>query len=266
MIIYRKVCAEDVKNLKKLWLSCFSEREDAAELFFKRNSATYNGYCACDGSQIISALYLIDCTLCGKKAHYLCGAATLPEYRRRGIMSDLIEFALTDAEARGDCFSALLPANEKLYGYYAGRGYHSRGAACTAEFDCKEQGSFIEGEPDIEKLQKVCFTDKFLFWNNSYVSFAEEYYARYGVKTVKSANAFALYEQKGEYADVFYAAFNDIKELKSLLYAQGIRRFSLTGSPMNHIFKDSEPEKHGMLRTLNNSELPDIFFIGITLD
>ncbi len=266
MIDYRKAYAEDVIQLKKLWLSCFSEREEAAELFFIRNSDTYHGYCACDGSNIISALYLIDCTLCGKKAHYLCGAATLPWYRKQGIMSELIEFALADAEARGDCFSALLPANEKLYGYYAARGYNPIGAACTAGFNCDKQDGYSEGKPDFEELQKARFTDKFLLWNNNYIAFAEEYYACYGVRSVKSENVFALYEPKGDCADVFYAAFNDLKELKVLLHAQGVRRFSLTGSPMDPLFKNVKPEKRGMLRSLGDSDLPDGFYIGITLD
>ena len=266
MIDYRKVCAQDVKKLKKLWLSCFSEREEAAESFFKRNIDTCHGYCACDDNKIIAALYLIDCALCGRKAHYLCGAATLPDYRKKGVMSELIEFALADAAERGDSYSALLPANEKLYGYYAARGYVPCGASCTAVFSCEEQGVFSSGKPDIEKLQAECFKDKFLLWNKDYIDFAAEYYACYGVEPVKSANAFALYERKGDFADVFYAAFNDLKELKSLLYAQGVRRFSLTGSPANPLFDKSKPEKRGMLRPLDDSELPGAFYIGITLD
>ena len=106
----------------------------------------------------------------------------------------------------------------------------------------------------------------YFLWNNNYIAFAEEYYACYGVRSVKSENVFALYEPKGDCADVFYAAFNDLKELKTLLHAQGVRRFSLTGSPMDPLFKNVKPEKRGMLRSLGDSELPDGFYIGITLD
>lgn len=266
MTDYRKASAEDVPDLKKLWLKCFSEREEAAELFFKRNSASYHGYCACNGTELVSALYLIDCTLCGKQAHYLCGAATLPKYRGKGVMSELIRFALADGEARGDCYSALLPATEKLYGYYAARGYEPCGVSCTAKFDCEVPGCFSVHEPDIEKLQIDCFTDKFLLWNKNYMDFASEYYACYGIDTAKSGGVFALYEQKDDYADVIYAAFNDIKELKMVLYDKGIRHFRLTGSPDQPIMKNRKTEKSGMLRALNGSAMPEDFYIGITLD
>ena len=99
MIDYRSMLPNDVETLKSLWLKCFNDKEEAAELFFKRNINYTHGYVAADGDIIVSAVYLIDCKLCGKPAHYLCGAATMPEYRNRGIMTGLIEFALNDALA-----------------------------------------------------------------------------------------------------------------------------------------------------------------------
>ena len=112
MIDYKSMLPNDVETLKRLWLKCFYDKEEATELFFKRNKNYTHGYVAADGDIIVSAVYLIDCNLCGKSAHYLCGAATLPEYRNRGIMTELIKFALADAQKRGDCYSVLLPANE----------------------------------------------------------------------------------------------------------------------------------------------------------
>ena len=80
---------DDFTELKNLWLRVFDENEEALELFFNRNKMSFVPYCSTCNGKIISALYLLPCTLNGENAHYLCGAATAPEYRRRGIASAL---------------------------------------------------------------------------------------------------------------------------------------------------------------------------------
>ena len=266
MIDYRLMLPSDVETLKSLWLKCFNDKEEAAELFFKRNINYTHGYVAADGDIIVSAVYLIDCKLCGKPAHYLCGAATMPEYRNRGIMTGLIEFALNDAEIRGDCYSVLLPADEGLYDFYAKLGYLEGCSACRREFQCYSDTAItLSEEPDYQILQK-CSADNFLIWNNSYIKFAEEYYACYGIKALKSKNAFALLEQDGESAEVFYAIYNSMSELNKILVSEGIKRFWLIGSAYNPVFTDTEPKRCGMIKPLNSSKVLNDVFIGIGLD
>ena len=266
MIDYKSMLPNDVETLKRLWLKCFYDKEEAAELFFIRNKNYTHGYVAADGDIIVSAVYLIDCNLCGKSAHYLCGAATLPEYRNRGIMTELIKFALADAKKRGDCYSVLLPANEGLYGFYAKLGYSEGCTSCKSEFKCESEALIAEGtEPDYQKLQ-MCNADKFLLWNNNFIEFAREYYACYNVKAVKSKNAFALFERKGDTAEVFYAIYNSLSELKYLLSSKGIKQFWLTGSASNPLFENAEPTVSGMIMPLGGSKALNNVYIGITLD
>ena len=266
MIDYKSMLPNDVETLKRLWLKCFYDKEEAAELFFIRNKNYTHGYVAADGDIIVSAVYLIDCNLCGKSAHYLCGAATLPEYRNRGIMTELIKFALADAKKRGDCYSVLLPANEGLYGFYAKLGYSEGCTSCRSFFECEPAAESVDNaEPDYFELQK-CSADKFLLWNKNYIEFARDYYACYGVKNVTGKNAFALFEQKGDTAEVFYAIYNSISELNLLLSSKGIKRFWLTGSASNPLFKKAEPIIRGMIKPLCGSNAPHDVFIGITLD
>ena len=263
-MIYRQMNARDLPALTELWLTCFDESREAVELFFKRNLSDTHGYLAEHENQIVAALYLIDCTLCGKKAHYLCGAATLPAYRGKGIMSALVEFALDDAKKRGDSFSALLPADDGLYNFYARLGYVPIGSAACVSLNA-EKGEVTKGEPDFERLQTACYHDNFLLWNKEYIAFAEKYYSCYGTRVFKSRNALAFCEQDGEDAGVFYAVYNDIKELKTLLYQNGIRQFRLTGGGENPLFQGAEPKRCGMLRVLDGSPAPEHFYIGITL-
>lgn len=54
---------------------------------------------------------------------YLYAAATLPEYRGRGIMTELISYANNDARQNGASFCALMPASRSLFSYYEKSGY-----------------------------------------------------------------------------------------------------------------------------------------------
>lgn len=263
-MIYRQMNARDIPALSELWLSCFEESREAVELFFKRNLSYTHGYLAGYENRPVAALYLIDCTLCGKKAHYLCGAATLPEYRGKGIMSALVEFALSDAKLRGDSFSTLMPADDGLYRFYSRLSYSPNGSAASVKLSA-EQNETAQGKPDIEQLQTTCYKDNFLLWNKQFVDFAARYYSCYGTRVLKSRNVLAFCEQDGEHADVFYAVYNDIKELKALLFQNGVRQFRLIGGAENPLFQNAEPFRCGMIRALNNAPLPNHFYIGITL-
>lgn len=267
MTTYRTIRRDDLPVLLRLWLSCFDEKPEAARLFLERNLSYTHGYLAECGGEVAAAVYLIDCELTDKPSHYLCGAATLPRYRGRGIMTELIRFALADAAARGDCFSVLMPAEGSLCGFYARMGYQPAGRACRTELETVGGVCTLTGEPDFEIMQRSCFKDKFLLWNKNYLSFARDYYACYGVKSLQNEGVFALYEKRGTDGDVIYAVFNDIKELKMLLYAEGIRRFTLTGSAGQAVFEGCKPFACGMARSLKPElALPDSVYIGVSLN
>lgn len=59
----------------------------------------------------------------GLQGMYLCGLATDPKFRHRGIMSRLIEQINEIATCDGFDFTFLIPADEGLFDYYADRKY-----------------------------------------------------------------------------------------------------------------------------------------------
>lgn len=167
MIKFFRADKNDVAQLKKLWLESFDDTEEATDLFFDKNWRWMRAFCAKDKNKVVSALYLIETALNGCKAHYLCGASTKSDYRKRGIMAGLIDFALEAAKHDGDKFSVLMPANLSLYDYYAGFGYM---AQCFAEkrifsrdelfavCDCSSEYNY-----NFEQLQAVSFNKNFLY-------------------------------------------------------------------------------------------------------
>ena len=263
---YRAIRESDLPSLAALWLRCFEEKEEAVKLFFERNLSNTHAYLAEDGGTAIAAVYLIGCQLVGKSAHYLCGAATDPAYRHRGVMTALIEFALRDAARRGDCYSALLPANDGLYRFYARLGYKEGAAVCCKELSTEPSQRRFSSSFDWEELQRRCGGDKFLLWNNKTIRFASKYYACYGVQVLQNERLLALYEQDGDRAEVFYAIYRHLEELKDLLCRRGVRRFLLNGGTGNPDLEDCEPLVCGMLKPLQK-DLPELsgVWIGLTL-
>ena len=276
-LIFEKNNFECIPLLKKLWLDCFEEKSEAVDLFFNRCLDFTSIYTASVESKPVAMLYLVHSTLNGKKAHYLCSAATSSEYRNLGIMGRLIEYAMSDSHKNGDAYSLLFPANEKLYGYYKRFGYKPLCTARKSVFTREEMNQFAENNKsnltnvnsyDYEELQRLCLKDNFLLQNNNFISFASAYYSLYDCKTVKSDNCFALVEEENGTAEVFYSIYDSFCTLaKMLIKNSSAKHFVFTGKAEDRLYKNSKIEKYGMIKSLyNNEKIPENTYIGITLN
>ena len=267
-LTFVKSDSSDIPRLKRLWLACFDEKQQAVDLFFDRVFADASVYCAKDGYLIVSAVYLLNVSLNGQKAHYLCGASTLPQYRKKGIMTRLIEYALNDARENGSKFSLLFPASKDLYAFYSRLGYKSECYASFTQYlrrELESDKNFRTKEPaDYELMQQKAFNNSFVLWNNSFVRFAIDYYKMYDVKIIDSDDCIAFYEENDGCAEVFYAAYSDFSALANNLLAQSdAEKFILTGKAN----QNSKTEKYGMIKSLDdNCKIPENVFIGITLN
>lgn len=274
---FEKNKTEYIPLLKKLWLDCFEEKSEAVDFFFNRCIDFTSVYTASVEGKPVAMLYLVHSTLNGKKAHYLCCAATSREYRNLGIMGRLIEYALSDSHQVGDVYSLLFPASEKLYGYYERFGYKplctARKAVLTREelkqFAQNNQGNMsVENSYNYEELQRLCLKNNFLLQNNNFLSFASDYYAVYNCRTVKSDDCFALVEEENDTAEVFYSIYNSFCTLAEILIGNSnAKRFVFTGKADDELYKNSINEKCGMIKSLDNNEkTPENTYIGITLN
>lgn len=267
MIEFLRAEKNDISQLKTLWLLCFDDTKEAVNLFFDENDCHMRTYCARDNETVVSALYLLDADLNGQKAHYLCGASTKSDYRRKGIMGKLINFALESAMQDGDKFSVLMPANSDLYEYYSKFGYRSECFAEKRIYLRDELLSFddccSEEDYDFETMQKISFKDNFLLWNNDFKKFACDYYKLYGTNVICTNNCFALFEEENDCAEVFYAVYSNRGVLaKNLLKKSNARQFIVWDKAKDN----SNKERYGMIKSLdNNMKIPENVFIGITL-
>ena len=124
-----KVNQSDVPNLKSLWKTVFGDSDDVVDFFFDNTVDLNNVYAYKDNGKCVSAFYLIDVPIKEgrilKKSMYLYAAATLPEYRKKGIMSKMIEYAAARLKLSGFDYLYLYPANNELYTFYEKFGFKS---------------------------------------------------------------------------------------------------------------------------------------------
>ena len=116
------------KSLSDLWYTVFGDSYDYIGLIFKPE---YERDIICfaelDSEKAVSAFYLIKNALRFNNrlynGYYLYAAATLPEYRKFGIMSKLIKEAQSYCEENKIDFISLVPSEESLYSYYSRFGF-----------------------------------------------------------------------------------------------------------------------------------------------
>ncbi|HNS31951.1 MAG TPA: GNAT family N-acetyltransferase [bacterium] len=116
-----------VSQLKEIWKSVFRDSEDYVKLFFEKKYRHEDALLDVERGKVRSMLFYprYEMSIFGRtcSAGYICGAATLPEYRGQGLMTKLLNRAFSFMSERGDSFSILIPGEKKLYGFYSGFGY-----------------------------------------------------------------------------------------------------------------------------------------------
>lgn len=119
---------QDLKDkMMKLWKTTFHDSDEYISLIFDNYFNTeYLEYYEENG-KLISALlgvpYFFGNGKQNIKGLYLCGLATLEEYRHRGIMDNLMRKINTKAYTDGFHITFLVPASDILRKYYFGKGY-----------------------------------------------------------------------------------------------------------------------------------------------
>lgn len=116
-------------ELAEIWKICFQEPVRPARYFLNNGFRPENSLVWMEEGRIASVVYFLPMRLAGEngpvQAHYIYAAATLPQYRSRGLMARLLAAAAGEGEKRGDRYSAVLPATPELYPLYEKSGYRS---------------------------------------------------------------------------------------------------------------------------------------------
>lgn len=132
----------DDEAIISLWREAFGDTRDDIQFFLDCCEYKTVLLYYCDEA-LAGMLFLVDAVVNGKKAKYIYAACTDKKYRRKGIMTELLDFAKS-------CYSdiILIPADEELVKYYRNRGFINKVDIDTIAFD--------ECEDIIEYLFEGC--------------------------------------------------------------------------------------------------------------
>lgn len=116
-------------ELAEIWKICFQEPARPAKYFLNNGFRPENSLVLLEGDKIASVVYFLPMRVSGTtgsaQAHYIYAAATLPQFRSRGYMAQLLAAAGKEGAKRGDRYSVVLPATPALYPLYEKSGYRS---------------------------------------------------------------------------------------------------------------------------------------------
>ncbi|MCM1364036.1 MAG: GNAT family N-acetyltransferase [Faecalibacterium sp.] len=191
-----------IEQLTKLWHDVFDDDEEYIKLFFDtvyKNSKTFAHF---DGEKIVSVFYLLDCKIryesCEYKGFYLYAAATDPDYRKRGLMSDLIEQAKQYCRDSNVSFISLVPGNEPLYAYYSKLGFQTamyKNIVCINEKSNK-QNIFVEADVDDYLKIRNTYNGNCFLWNKDELSYVFDCFDYCGIHAYRDKKCCVVADKK----------------------------------------------------------------------
>lgn len=119
-----------IPHLKAMWRACFGDNTVYTDFIFSRLITPEKILVHFDGQGKPAAMLCLQPfeLVAGQEqvdAAYIYGVCTLPEHQGKGMSTALMEEAHCRLAAAGCAASALVPANEGLFGFYGNRGYET---------------------------------------------------------------------------------------------------------------------------------------------
>lgn len=113
--------------VRSMWKEVFGDKDEYIDLIFDRKYQHDNTLIWLEDNVPVASLQMFPYKMrfYGEIVpfYYLAGLCTLPEYRNKGIMGQLIKKSFEVMMERGIPLSILVPAEDWLYGYYEKFGY-----------------------------------------------------------------------------------------------------------------------------------------------
>lgn len=115
------------EKVKNLWKLCFDDSDEFTDMYFRLRYSNDVNIAIQSGNEAIAALQMLPYPMTFGtqeiKTGYISGACTHPDYRNRGVMRELLSQAFARMLHNGMVVSTLIPAEPRLFGYYADAGY-----------------------------------------------------------------------------------------------------------------------------------------------
>lgn len=117
----------DTAAVRALWEVCFPDDSGFNDYFFRHHYRPQHTLLLTEDAALCAMLQMLPYRLSAAEGEgeitYIYGACTAPAHRRKGYMARLLEQSFVMDQAAGRAASALIPAEEWLFGFYAPFGY-----------------------------------------------------------------------------------------------------------------------------------------------
>ena len=227
----------DKERLITLWQEAFGDSREAIELFWDNRYIPENTVVFEENGKLCSMLYLLDGKLSAKgdiyNSYYLYAAATLKEFRGRGIMRQMLDYAKNLAQKRNIDFICLKPAEESLYNFYEKNGYRNIFSCQTIRIDRTDALNL--------SFDSFAASDKFI-WDKKALDYAEIQHKFYGGKSIRRCEGLLLYSIENETCYVKSDNFTFFR-LNDILSESSAKYFEIE-VPVG--YKNSTVKKNGM--------------------
>lgn len=176
-----------IPALKNIWMTCFGDPLAYTDFLFDRLLRLNWVLVAKDAHKTpVSMLCMQPFTLVTSKGQlrgaYIFGVATHPEARGKGHSSALLEASERHLAREGIALSALVPAGERLFDFYAKRGYSTAFSIVKATYLAAQipPGQhtcvLLPGNLDqLEELRNQTYGQRAMFvrWERQYLAFID---------------------------------------------------------------------------------------------
>lgn len=149
---------KDIPGLKEIWHISFGDSKEYIDMFMEHQFKNALTVVYEEDSKILSMFFLFRCdfSIRGKNhpSFYLYAAATLPQYRGKGIMGKMLEFSKSYAAEKNFDFIILSPAEKSLYDYYSRFGFKAcfKSKKITLALKGEDEYRANFSENDFEKM------------------------------------------------------------------------------------------------------------------
>ena len=265
-------------DARQLWHEVFGDSLESVSRFFGHIYREDEAFVTYVDGQVASMLLAPRLTLRIEDGihlpiGYLCGIATHPDHRGKGMSSELIRQALRKERERGDIFSTLIPAEASLFAFY------EKTAGFTPAFSewiSTGQEALIQGlngtSPNTQTL--VDFLSQAEGSSHTPLALHDEAWWHAVLEDYQLSEGYRIYiheDERGLFDGVLFimvqptnevwvrAAFGQIEACKDLLqdlanqYPRHTFRYFLPTPPT------ATPQPKGMLRLLNLRRLLELY-------
>ena len=274
---------QDYEDIAKVWRISFSDTDSYIKQFWDSMFKPENTIVYREQGVVVAMYFFLESQTVikgrGYSTLYLYAAATLPKYRGRGYMAELIEKGVEIAKQRNVDFITLVPADDYLFDYYAKFGFETAFYKKSITLTRKQLFKVVKNaspssELDMFKIRQIALAPyDFLNWNSDTLNYAMKEHLYTHGSMVSTSKGYAMYT-KGK--DTLYVkelcSMGSVGELFYLLLQKEDAQQFVFNFPVDFPLStdDQKIVKVGMIKPLNDEAQKSILkmknaYIGISL-